>query len=549
MTLRRKLIWLVTLLVILLLLANLVLVRYEYSQVLAKNFDGRMIAIGSSVSLMILPSLVAGGGSLDMKLAEVDSLLRKMIEEQDDIVEISIFDAAMRPLQSNINQTSAVSPENRIEKILPIRIRQNGQVYGFVKVIFNLAPHAEQQFRLLSRLVILGIAFSLLGLIASFFMARAITSPLEKLRDGAIEFGRKNYDVRVQAGTADEIGVLADTFNDMAGSIQRQIGRILQLQEWSQKIAGELDRSRVIDTVVKAFIELGGISKFSLMFLDESSGQLAIVAGVGLSPEAHKMRLAVGEGIAGRVMESGKVMRVEKIADSPEYKSLSGETRRGTLVAIPLVAKGRCFGVINLHEKTDGTTFDSSDESILTTLAEIASVAFENARLYDLAITDGLTKLFIVRYFHQRIAEEITRTHRTSRPLSLIMADIDHFKSINDTYGHQTGDAVLVTLAQITKRVFREIDIPCRYGGEEFSIILPDTDMNGSMIVGERFRTAVEKFKFSTPAGELSVTISIGISTYTLGRSKDELIHEADSALYVSKRKGRNAVTHYTNVT
>jgi len=104
-------------------------------------------------------------------------------------------------------------------------------------------------------------------------------------------------------------------------------------------------------------------------------------------------------------------------------------------------------------------------------------------------------------------------------------------------------------LSRIFRRVFREIDIPCRYGGEEFTVILPNTDKQGSVIVAERMRKAVEDFTFTTSAGKLHVTISMGLSTYKLGRSKDEMINESDAAMYNSKRSGRNRVTHFLDVT
>lgn len=552
MTLRKKLTWLVTLLIVSILLANLLVVRREYRQTLEKNFDQRMTTIGSAVGLMILPDLLVGGGNINEKLGEVGTLFRKTTEVQDDIAEIAVYDAEMNPLQSYLNPKVVGGAEDLLEKSFPIQVTkvEGGQVYGYVKVKFHTGAYEQAQLRVLSHLMIIGLLFSLAGLGASFLMAQKITRPIEHLTAGAVEFGKKKYETRVKVEARDEIGLLAETFNEMAASIDRQFKKISLLQEWSREVASELDQHRAIDTVVRAFADLGGVSKMSVMFYNEATSRIEIVGGVGLHPDAVTfLKLQIGEGIAGKVLETGKIMRVSNISQAHEYKSFSGETAlRGSLIALPLIAKGKCFGVVNLHEKTDGTEFDSSDESILTTLAEIAAVAFENARLYDMAITDGLTRLFIVRYFHQRMGEEITRTHRTSRPLSLIMADIDHFKSINDTYGHQTGDAVLVALARVIRRVFREIDIPCRYGGEEFAIILPDTDKAGSLIVGERFREAVENFIFATNAGDLKVTISIGMATYTLGRTKDDLIHEADTALYASKRKGRNLATHFVTM-
>jgi diguanylate cyclase (GGDEF)-like protein len=549
MSLRRKIALMGSIILVALLAANLLVVRYQFDRNLSQDLNNRMQTMGSTVGLMILPALVMSGGNIEEKLSEVRTVLRKTAEAQPDISEISLYDEQMNPLLAYPERRIVALGAHEIERVVPVRLLRDGRSYGFVRVTFDLRGYEEAQIDVMLRLVLIAAAFSLAGLLASFVVARTITHPIERLRDGALEFGRKNYDARVPVTTHDEIGILSETFNEMASGIQNQIRKILQLQEWSREIAAELDRARVIEVVVKAFAELGGVGKMSLMLLNESTGLLEIVGGIGLNPDAASfVRLKVGEGIAGKVVETGKVMRVERMESSSEYKSFSGENlaRSGALLALPLVAKGRCFGVVNLHDKIDGGRFDESDESVLTTLAEIASVAFENSRLYDLAITDGLTRLFIVRYFHQRLDEEITRTRRTSQPLSLLMLDIDHFKTVNDTYGHQSGDTVLVGLARIIRKVFREVDIPCRYGGEEFAVILPNTDEAGAVIVAERFRQAVAANVFPLPQGEITVTVSVGLSAYRIGKLKEEMIREADAALYASKRQGRNRVTTYS---
>jgi diguanylate cyclase (GGDEF)-like protein len=360
-------------------------------------------------------------------------------------------------------------------------------------------------------------------------VAGNIIQPLERLRDCAIAFGRRQYATRVPVEREDEIGVLAVTFNEMAESIDNQIKRIIQLQEWSRVVAANLERSLVIQKVVEAFAELGGVGRMSLMMLDEQTGLLQYIDGIGSRPNAS----SEDHLLAGRVLDGCKKIQVA---------AENGIGQGGPALALPLMADRKCFGAIILREKRNGRPFDESDETILETLAEITAVALKNAMLYDLAITDGLTRLFISRYFHQRLEEEIVRTRRTSLPLSLLMCDLDHFKRVNDTYGHQTGDAVLIAVARQAKSVFREVDIPCRYGGEEFAIILPNTDRAGAQVVAERFREAIAKHAFLTPTGEHRVTISIGVSAYRLGRTKDELIGEADKALYAAKEAGRNRV-------
>jgi len=180
---------------------------------------------------------------------------------------------------------------------------------------------------------------------------------------------------------------------------------------------------------------------------------------------------------------------------------------------------------------------------LLQTLSSQAAITIHNARLYHLAITDGLTQLRIRRYFQQRIEEEIVRFNKFGHPLSLIMGDIDHFKSVNDTHGHQQGDLVLMETAKIFRSAIRDVDIAARYGGEEFAIILPETDTEEARQVAESIRTQIEAHEFRTRQGKLKVTISLGIAMTNQDRDTSEaLIEAADKALYQAKETGRNRV-------
>lgn len=168
-----------------------------------------------------------------------------------------------------------------------------------------------------------------------------------------------------------------------------------------------------------------------------------------------------------------------------------------------------------------------------------------NARLRELSITDGITSLYNTRYFYERLQEEMKRALRHNRPLSLIMADIDHFKEFNDTYGHLEGDNVLRKVAACIKGSIRETDIAARYGGEEFAVILPETDGQGTHILAERIRSSVMNCTCYMEGlkGAPRLTISVGFATFPGSAiEKEELIKMADEALYRAKRMGRNRV-------
>jgi two-component system cell cycle response regulator len=167
-----------------------------------------------------------------------------------------------------------------------------------------------------------------------------------------------------------------------------------------------------------------------------------------------------------------------------------------------------------------------------------------NELLKELSNTDPLTHLHNRRYLTEVLGREIQRAERNKEFLTLIILDIDHFKRVNDTYGHQNGDVVLVAVAEVIRTGLRGYDLAARYGGEEFMLVLPDTSLSGGVTVAERLRGAVQTFSFSPPLDNLAVTVSLGVATFpsALVDSIDSLIEQADEALYRAKQNGRNRV-------
>jgi len=222
-----------------------------------------------------------------------------------------------------------------------------------------------------------------------------------------------------------------------------------------------------------------------------------------------------------------------------------------SLLVIPIIGgeDRKCIGLFSV-ESGAPSLFRPEIEQILTTIIENASVAITRSLLYlkmeKLATTDGLTGLNNHRTFQEIVARELERAKRYSRPLSLLLTDIDHFKSFNDTYGHPVGDLVLREIAGCIRSSLRVNDFPARYGGEEFAVVLPETDEQGAMITAEKIRQTVENRVIDSGPNKLRVTISIGCVTYpTYGTTQQEIIDCSDKALYASKKGGRNRVTMY----
>jgi two-component system cell cycle response regulator len=235
------------------------------------------------------------------------------------------------------------------------------------------------------------------------------------------------------------------------------------------------------------------------------------------------------------------------ISDVREYRSQVMPFKTddiGSVFVLPLLYERDILGIlVLLMEKTNALGFRQRD--LLGVLVNQAATSLANARFHAeierLAVTDGLTGLFNHRHFQEKLAHEFDRLSRFGEAVSLLLIDIDFFKKINDTYGHPIGDSVLRKVAGIVRKTIRTVDIPARYGGEEFAVVLVGTDARGAMKMAERLRKSVADAKFSAGGDTFSITISIGISTYTKDvKGKEILIERADKALYDAKGSGRN---------
>jgi diguanylate cyclase (GGDEF)-like protein len=222
----------------------------------------------------------------------------------------------------------------------------------------------------------------------------------------------------------------------------------------------------------------------------------------------------------------------------------------GSELILPLVSAGRALGVLILGAESP-TAFPPEDMPTLESVADICATAVQNALYFQqveqLAYIDGLTGVFNRRLFERRIAEEIERAVRYDNPLSVIMVDIDHFKRVNDEFGHLLGDEVLRSVSHLFGQALRKPDTCCRYGGEEFAIILPETSGAKAMKVAEKLRRLVADYEF--PGIPTPITISAGVADFPrCGKTRDDLVRAADDSLYFAKQSGRNCVMSPDNM-
>jgi diguanylate cyclase (GGDEF)-like protein len=215
-----------------------------------------------------------------------------------------------------------------------------------------------------------------------------------------------------------------------------------------------------------------------------------------------------------------------------------------SLLVLPLLVKDQVTGTFTVAAQRAGA-FPSDRREMLGVIANQVAISMQNGRMYEVleeqATTDGLTGLVNHRTFQERFSTMLGRAERHEFPVSLLLTDIDHFKKINDTYGHPTGDEVLRRVAAILKASARKIDIGARYGGEEFAIVLESTDREGARQLAERIRQEIEQQTFPSAKGNFKATLSIGVASYPDdAREKADIIARADQALYAAKHGGRN---------
>jgi diguanylate cyclase (GGDEF)-like protein/PAS domain S-box-containing protein len=248
-----------------------------------------------------------------------------------------------------------------------------------------------------------------------------------------------------------------------------------------------------------------------------------------------------------KMAESGKPSLIPDTWADPEWvKDLPGSAWIRSYIGAPIKRKERLLGFINLDAATPNF-FESKNLVRLQALADQAAIAIENAQLFkemeQLAITDSHTGLYNRRFFFAYAENEIERSKRYNKKLSMIMMDIDHFKDVNDRFGHQIGDKTLKEVAEICLSILRKVDVICRFGGEEFSVLMPETEISDAAHAAERICTAISSARIKTEKGTVSVTMSIGVAEMdnSIG-NLEKLLAAADKALYTAKKDGRNRV-------
>lgn len=339
---------------------------------------------------------------------------------------------------------------------------------------------------------------------------------------------------------------------DLLGALKRTVEQLAAFNEIAKALTSTLEVREVLYLVMQKVSEILRPTNWSLLLLDEKTDQLYFEIAVGPNAERLKnMRIGPHEGIAGRAFKSGQPVRVDDVTKDPGFTRRFDEAtdfKTASLLAVPLQCRGRMLGVIELVNGEGMPPFTDEDVQAVVAIADYAAIAIENARNFsrvqELTITDEHTGLFNARHLRQLLPAEVERSRRFQHSLSLLFIDLDRFKQVNDTYGHLVGSALLSEVGELLRTQIRGVDFAFRYGGDEFAIMLIETDADGARLAAERVRDAFRSKVFLKNHGQsLKLTASIGIATFPVDADEaDDLIAAADRAMYRVKEAGRDGV-------
>ncbi|MFG1828239.1 sensor domain-containing diguanylate cyclase [Micromonospora chersina] len=426
---------------------------------------------------------------------------------------------------------------------------------------------------------------ALLAVLAAWRLARVTTRPLVELAGAVDRVAHGDLTARVPVRSRDEIGRLAGAFNRMTRETGSYVAALTSSRDQlrghltvlGDTLASTHDLQRILRVILHSAIVATGARAGAVLLLD-GDGVLVGQCVEGLDgrwptgdpADPATLRVQVGAGVLGAVAATGEPLRGRwEPADPP-----TGEPSCETYVAVPFAAphgaeprggpdrpghppaddddatECGALGVLALYDRPGADEFDDGDLVTLRTFAGHAAVAVENVRVHEeaqrLSLTDPLTGLWNYRYLRESIRREVERANRFGRMLSVLALDLDRFKDVNDTWGHAAGDAVLVEFARRVRGEIREVDLAFRQGGEEFVVLLPETDARGATIVAERLGSVVrdQPVRVEGHTGEpiaVPVTVSIGIAVYPdHAAGGQQVLDAADDALYAAKAAGRD---------
>ena len=493
------------------------------------------------------------------QFVEGRSLIEELLDAEREMPARALFTEAqrawqqeMRPLLLGIDPARPRVAHIALARYETLATLQVARLDRAVAILEDDTRRFSRRLALMQG-VILGLSL-LLGLVGLIMARYVVTLPLRRLIGATRAVTGGAYDRRIAVSSQDELSELALTFNRMLDAIEEKTERIMSLNRVAAAITSSLSVQEIVNQILPYSVGLSGMKAVSLTFYDQNKGQFGESFANGLSDKyISQMQFRPG-GLAEEVFTSGEpVLCSDRPPAVHKLSPLARDEGIRSYLCLPLLSHMSRLGVLCFY-RSDSETFSAEETSLLSAFARLAAQSIENARLHarteEMAVTDALTGLYNRRWLDGRLQEEVQRSQRFGKSLSILMLDIDHFKRINDQYGHPAGDYVLRRLAEVVASQLREVDIATRYGGEEFVVMLPEADAAAAKHGAERIRRAVAGTSFTLPdGGEINMTVSIGVASYPgSAAGAEELIVHADQALYLAKQAGRNRVVLYRDM-
>jgi diguanylate cyclase (GGDEF)-like protein len=418
-------------------------------------------------------------------------------------------------------------------------------------------------------LVIQGLAFALaLGLEAgardepadprrawTALAVETVTVPLAWLLVGRLAAGERLAPAVLAAAVVAALALLVAREQQRSDLLRTQAALTARLTELAtlhsvgREILASIDAGRVLSVIDRECRKILDVDECLVALVDPDTAELH---GVWRRPRAGRPETRtsyVEGGILASVASEKRARRVDDLARAPLDSPLRGDLvapDARSILAVPLLVEDRVTGVLAVTSRRP-RAYDDHGLSILTTVAQQAAVAIESARHYEKATVDSLTGFLTRDYFLRRLADEDRRVRRYGGSFALLMVDLDGFKEINDRNGHLAGDRYLAGVATTIRGELRAADLACRFGGDEFCLLLPETDLAGAQVIAERVRDAVSRRIVGVDGLALRTTASIGFTAFPEHRAPDPqgLLRNADEALYRAKRAGRDRVAPF----
>ena len=396
----------------------------------------------------------------------------------------------------------------------------------------------------------------LLAAVLGWILASSVVAPVERAVRIADAVAAGDLDQTLEPSGGRELMALAGALNTMSSELKQRLEELgasrdqlrQSLSRLGQTLSSSLDLDRTLSVVVETAIETLGADRGMLWLFTPERDALYVKVGRGVGQSVA--RLPTGSGAVGHVARVGVALRLPSDREDVPFPS-EDEPTAAQQLAVPMVGRGRVLGVLTILRDDPDREFTQDDLDTLRSFAAQSSVAMENVMLHReaqrLSVTDPLTGLWNFRYFQLQADRELESAARFERSLSMLIIDLDHFKAVNDRFGHQVGDDVLLEVARRIQAATRVPDVVARYGGEEFVVLLPGTDLDGALATAERIRVAVASSKIAITTAQdiapMSVTCSIGVAEHPRhGTTVAGLLRSADAAMYQAKSQGRDRV-------